>query len=161
MRLWARSFPHPHLPLVVLLLASSATALDNGRALTPPAGWTAWNTYVFHPTQQRIEASMRAMAKLRGPQQQSLVDLGYVQANLDDSWQACGAGVNKSFHDAAGNPLVNLRSFPYVHKHLPSLAQPPLSVQPDPSRQLHWSTNLRLPCSPHVRVVRLAGTSAP
>ena len=24
----------------------------------------------------------------------SLVDLGYVQANLDDAWQACGAGVN-------------------------------------------------------------------
>ena len=102
------------LRFLLLTLLLPAAALDNGRALTPPAGWTAWNIYVFHPTQQRIEASMRAMAKRRGPQQQSLVDLGYVQANLDDSWQACGAGVNRSFHDAAGNPLFNLRSFPNI-----------------------------------------------
>ena len=95
-------------------LLPGAAALDNGRALTPPAGWTAWNVYVFHPTQPLIEASMRALAQPRGPQNRSLVDLGYVQANLDDAWQACGAGVNRSFHDAAGNPLWNERAFPNV-----------------------------------------------
>jgi hypothetical protein len=26
---------------------------------------------------------------------------------LDDNWQACGAGVRGSFHDANGRPLVN------------------------------------------------------
>ena len=57
---------------------------------------------------------MRALAQPRGPQNLSLVDLGYVQANLDDAWQACGAGVNHSFHDAAGNPLVNERAFPNI-----------------------------------------------
>ena len=57
---------------------------------------------------------MHSLAKPRGRQNQSLVDLGYVQANLDDAWQACGAGVNRSFHDAAGNPLFNLRAFPNV-----------------------------------------------
>ena len=95
-------------------LLPGAAALDNGRALTPPAGWTAWNVYVFHPTQLLVEASMRALARPRGPQNRSLVDLGYLQANLDDAWQACGAGVNRSFHDAAGNPLWNERAFPNV-----------------------------------------------
>ena len=98
--------------LLLALLLPPAAALDNGRALTPPAGWTAWNTYSFHPTQQLLEDSLHALAKPRGPQKRSLVELGYVQANLDDAWQDCRAGVNHSFHDAAGNPLVNLRTFP-------------------------------------------------
>lgn len=118
------------LPLMLLLvlalaLPSAVDALDNGRALTPVAGWSGWNVYVFHPTQQLIEDSMRALAlprdhlgragvRMRGLQTQSLVDLGYVQANLDDSWQDCGAGVNGSFHDAAGNPLINLKTFPNI-----------------------------------------------
>ena len=107
-------------------LAPLAFTLDNGRALTPVAGWSAWNTYSFHPTQQLVEASMRALAQPRdwrgrvadasiaGGLQKSLVDLGYVQANLDDAWQGCRAGVNRSFHDKAGNPLVNLKAFPNI-----------------------------------------------
>ena len=30
---------------------------------------------------------------------------------LDDGWQQCGAGVDGSFHDAAGDPLVNASKF--------------------------------------------------
>jgi hypothetical protein len=37
----------------------------------------------------------------------SLFDVGYTFANLDDGWQACGAGVNGSFHDAEGFPLMD------------------------------------------------------
>jgi hypothetical protein len=33
---------------------------------------------------------------------------------LDDNWQACGAGVRGSFHDANGRPLVNRSRFPYI-----------------------------------------------
>jgi hypothetical protein len=42
----------------------------------------------------------------------SLVDLGYITVGLDDNWQACGTGVDGSFHDASGNPLINLQRFP-------------------------------------------------
>ena len=95
------------------LMLLPVAALDNGRAMTPPAGWTAWNTYAFRPTQRAVERSMRALAEVRRPGGRSLASLGYVQANLDDGWQACGRGVNGSFHDAAGNPLFNAR-FPDV-----------------------------------------------
>ena len=37
----------------------------------------------------------------------SLVDLGYTYAGLDEGWAACGKGVNRSFHDAQGRPLIN------------------------------------------------------
>lgn len=42
----------------------------------------------------------------------SLLDLGYTHAGLDDNWQACGAGVDGSFHAADGTPLINLTRFP-------------------------------------------------
>ena len=42
----------------------------------------------------------------------SLADLGYLSVGIDDGWQSCGSGVAGSFHDAAGNPLVNTSRFP-------------------------------------------------
>jgi len=44
----------------------------------------------------------------------SLVDVGYTYANLDDGYQACGAGVNGSFHDARGFPILDAARFPNV-----------------------------------------------
>ena len=37
----------------------------------------------------------------------SLRDVGYSSIGLDDSWQACGQGLNGSFHSKDGVPLVN------------------------------------------------------
>ena len=31
---------------------------------------------------------------------------------LDDGWQMCGAGIDKSFHNASGYPLINTSRFP-------------------------------------------------
>ena len=42
----------------------------------------------------------------------SFADVGYTRAGLDDYWQACGTGVNGSFHDAEGAPLIDLARFP-------------------------------------------------
>ena len=42
----------------------------------------------------------------------SLLDHGYISIGLDDNWQACGTGINGSFHDAQGHPLINTASFP-------------------------------------------------
>ena len=41
---------------------------------------------------------------------------GFTRANLDDGWTACGTGVNGTFHDSSGHPLVNLTRFPDLHK---------------------------------------------
>ena len=40
-----------------------------------------------------------------------LRDLPWAQG-LDDFWQACGTGVNGSFHSVNGTPLINLTRFP-------------------------------------------------
>eukprot|EP01046_Picozoa_sp_COSAG06_P073365 COSAG06_NODE_21905_length_741_cov_1.096573_1_plen_151_part_10 len=41
----------------------------------------------------------------------TLAQLGYDYVQLDDGYQHCGAGVNKSFHDAAGKLLVDPKKF--------------------------------------------------
>jgi len=46
--------------------------------------------------------------------QLSLSSLGYTRAGLDDAWQACGSGWNRSFHRKDGLPLVNLTRFPNI-----------------------------------------------
>jgi hypothetical protein len=42
----------------------------------------------------------------------ALLEHGYESIGLDDNWQVCGTGINNSFHDAAGNPLVNTETPP-------------------------------------------------
>ena len=42
----------------------------------------------------------------------SLLDHGYASIGLDDNWQKCGAGINGSFHDADGHPIVDETKFP-------------------------------------------------
>ena len=54
---------------------------------------------------------MKGLVKKRSGGQ-SLADCGYVTAGLDDAWQACGTGVDGSFHNAQGAPLVNKTKFP-------------------------------------------------
>lgn len=83
--------------------------------LTPVAESTyagrSWNSMGARVTQAKMEAAMEALAKKRSGGQ-SLADLGYATAGLDDAWQACGTGVEQSFHDAHGAPLVNKTTFP-------------------------------------------------
>lgn len=42
----------------------------------------------------------------------SLQSLGYEFVGLDDGWQLCGAGINGSFFDRTGKPIVDLDKFP-------------------------------------------------
>ena len=44
----------------------------------------------------------------------SLIELGYNRIGMDDNWQACGSGLNGSFHGADGAPLWNMTAFPDV-----------------------------------------------
>jgi hypothetical protein len=93
----------------------AALAIDNGLGLTPPMGWRSWNCYGNSISQQKMEAVMDAMAsrvRTVNGKNMSLVDVGYDRVGLDDNWQACGKGAMGSFHDAQGNPLINLNTFP-------------------------------------------------
>lgn len=103
------------LTLLCCFLSLPVGALENGLARTPPLGWRSWNAYGGGVTQQKMEAVIVAMAdrsRMVDGAPTSLHDLGYEFIGLDDGWQACGAGVNGSFHDAAGRPLIDTAKFP-------------------------------------------------
>jgi hypothetical protein len=96
--------------LALASAASVARAIDNGLGRTPPMGWRSWNCYHGSTTQAKMTAATDAMVSpSRGV---SLLAAGYNNVGLDDVWQACGAGVNGSFHNATGYPLVDKAKFP-------------------------------------------------
>jgi alpha-galactosidase len=105
--------------LAVVVITNSACVfvdgIDNGLGLTPPRGWRSWNCFASGITQERMLQQVDALvnrSRLVDGNPTSLLDLGYVSVGLDDAWQACGTGINGSFHDKDGNPLVNLAAFP-------------------------------------------------
>lgn len=103
--------------LAVLLLAIGAHADDNGRATKPPMGWRSWNFHQCNIDQHMMETAFQALAdrsRTVDGVPTSLVDLGYVDAGLDDCWQQCGAyGPSQyTYHNASGWPQVNFTRFP-------------------------------------------------
>jgi len=100
---------------LAFVVAVPVVAIDNGIGLTPPMGWRSWNCYGKNVDQDKIQSIMDKMAqRVRAVDgtNTSLLDLGYDNCGLDDNWQACGAGAFGSFHDEAGNPIINTDRFP-------------------------------------------------
>lgn len=101
----------------LLLAAIPAAAIDNGLGRVPPFGWRSWNCFHGNVNQSNIERQVDALVKPNqnaswGEAGKSLLDFGYASIGLDDNWQACGAGVNGSFHNIDGTPLINTKTFP-------------------------------------------------
>ena len=93
----------------------AAAAGPFGLALSPPMGFRSWNSMGKDVTQAKMQGAMDKLVEKRrygGGDPISLADLGYATAGLDDAWQACGTGINGSFHAADGTPLVNSTTFP-------------------------------------------------
>ena len=115
-----RCVPHTHIMIVrdflCVLGIVVVRGLNNGMYWeSPPQGWRSWNAYGFDVTQEKIVQAAAAVARERRQSDgsmMSLAQLGYANIGLDDNWQACGAGVSRSFHDAAGRPIVNQKLFP-------------------------------------------------
>lgn len=55
---------------------------NNGVAMTPPMGWSSWNTFRNHIDQDLIYETAKAMKN------SGLADAGYQYINLDDCWQS-------------------------------------------------------------------------
>eukprot|EP00980_Cylindrotheca_fusiformis_P014288 scaffold3791_cov137-Cylindrotheca_fusiformis.AAC.15 len=105
--------------LIVVSISLFAIAKDDGLALKPPLGWRSWNLFEGNVHQNEIVAIMDGMVKRTRKNWNgklvSLCDLGYCDVGLDDTWQACNspkAAKGMHYHDAKGNPLVNLDRFP-------------------------------------------------
>jgi alpha-galactosidase len=100
---------------MITIFTALSLGIDNGLGLLPPMGWRDWTAMGGTINQQIMEDAMTAMQVQRrcaGSGDRSFVDLGYTHVGLDDAWQKCGAGVNGSFHDANGKPIVDTDRFP-------------------------------------------------
>ena len=78
---------------------------NNGAALTPPMGWSSWNTF-----RQRIDENV-ILEIADAMKKSGLADAGYVYVNLDDCWQS-------SMRDENGKLQGDLSTFPHGIKWL-------------------------------------------
>lgn len=74
------------------------TPYDNGVALTPPMGWSSWNTFRNRIDEDLIYDTAVAM------KESGLADAGYTYVNLDDNWHS-------SLRDEDGNLQGDLTTF--------------------------------------------------
>lgn len=72
---------------------------SNGVALTPPMGWSSWNTFRQRIDEETIRQTAQAMKN------SGLLDAGYQYLNLDDCWQS-------SLRDEKGRLQGDLTNFP-------------------------------------------------
>ena len=103
-------------------------------------GWRSWNCFKGNVDQEKIEGQVDALVarNVSRGDGRSLLDHGYASIGLDDNWQACGAGVNGSFHDADGHPLVNKKLFPDMKSMV--------DYGHAKGVQMGWFVQLLLPC---------------
>ncbi len=80
---------------------------SNGVALTPPMGWSSWNTFRNRINEKLILETANAM------KEKGLIDAGYVYLNLDDCWQS-------SLRDENGELVGDYETFPNGIAHLAS-----------------------------------------
>lgn len=72
---------------------------NNGVALTPPMGWSSWNTF-----RQRIDEDI-ILQTAKAMKESGLLEAGYQYLNLDDCWQS-------SLRDSKGRLQGDLTNFP-------------------------------------------------
>jgi alpha-galactosidase len=104
---------------LLLLFISSVICIDNGIGALPPMGWRSWNCFGGNIDQTKMTSIIDAIAdrsRSVNGKPTSLADLGYTHVGLDDNWQNCGAGVNGSFHNANGDPIINTQRFPNMQQ---------------------------------------------
>lgn len=72
---------------------------ENGVALTPPMGWSSWNTFRNRINEKLILDTAKAM------KDNGLIEAGYKYINLDDCWQS-------SLRDENGELVGDYETFP-------------------------------------------------
>ncbi|HEY0565600.1 MAG TPA: alpha-galactosidase [Terriglobales bacterium] len=90
--------------LVSALLTTSALALDNGLAKTPPMGWNSWNKFACNVSEQLIRDTADTMIST------GMLGAGYQYLVIDDCWQVS--------RDAQGNIVADPQRFPSGMKAL-------------------------------------------
>lgn len=78
---------------------------NNGAALTPPMGWSSWNSFHNDVDENLIYDTAKAM------KESGLLDAGYQYVNIDDCWQA-------ATRDENGEMMPDPATFPHGIKSL-------------------------------------------
>ena len=73
---------------------------NNGAALTPPMGWSSWNSFHNDVDENLIYDTAKAM------KESGLLDAGYQYVNIDDCWQA-------ATRDENGEMMPDPATFPH------------------------------------------------
>ena len=112
-----KSSDHGSAALVLALALAPASAINNGKGLTPPMGWRSWNLYGAEVNQSLMIGIMDGMvdrSRTVDGVPTSLCDLGYCDVGLDDNWQECASYGTDAFtyHAEDGTPQVNYDRFP-------------------------------------------------
>ena len=104
--------------VVIVLLRSAVTALDNGLALTPPQAWTSWNLCRFDVNATLIMEMAEALNST------GLRALGWDTLQIDEGWEACAEYdtarpfsyqtlcKTRTPRDARGRIVANTTKFP-------------------------------------------------
>ncbi len=87
------------MPTKVTINIENEENYNNGAALTPPMGWSSWNTFRQNISEELILNTADAMKK------SGLLEAGYQYINLDDCWQS-------SMRDKSGRLQGDLEKFP-------------------------------------------------
>ena len=80
-------------PTKVTMDVQNRELYSNGTALTPPMGWSSWNTFRQNISEELILSTAKAV------KDSGLLDAGYQYINLDDCWQS-------SLRDKDGRPFI-------------------------------------------------------
>ena len=88
-----------------LILAATASALDNGLGMVPQMGWNTWNKFGCDIAEDTIETAIEQVVAL------GLDKLGYNYINLDDCWM-------KEERTEDGHFIVDEVAFPKGMKNL-------------------------------------------
>lgn len=67
--------------LILLFACGVVTGLPDGLHLTPPMGWTSWNTFFQYNSEEKMIAQADALLEL------GLDKVGYTYLTIDDYWQ--------------------------------------------------------------------------
>lgn len=86
-------------PTKVTMDVQNRELYSNGTALTPPMGWSSWNTFRQNISEELILSTAKAV------KDSGLLDAGYQYINLDDCWQS-------SLRDKDGRLQGDLEKFP-------------------------------------------------
>lgn len=97
---------------------STNGGFPNSLGRTPLRGVRTWNSVRTLINQSfltsQVDGLFAPFASSSLNATSTLFDAGFTDVGIDDAWEACGAGVNNSYHDSSGRPLINTTRFPDV-----------------------------------------------